>query len=151
MAKSQYYLYNFFSNNNEISIYYLNDGTVTGQREGSMFIFATVNGDIGHEEYRRLVGKITVLDEASVVYSFYVGSNACVGNSDGSQIYCLDIECSLDERWLKNIEFEMEDVTPDGYARIFGDLGVAYAAPRIVSADTIVLDIPGCGWGKALD
>lgn len=60
MAKSQYYLYNFFSNNNEISIYYLNDGTVTGQRGGSMFIFATVNGDIGHEEYRRLVGKITV-------------------------------------------------------------------------------------------
>ena len=57
----------------------------------------------------------------------------------------------MDERWLKNIEFEMEDVTPDGYARIFGDLGVAYAAPRIVSADTIVLDIPGCGWGKALD
>lgn len=123
------------------------DGTITGLREGVTRLSVNISGDIGHESYQAQLGRITVLDETAVVYGFHrpgaweMASSKVAkldaANSDGTQTYKIEFDCSLDQRWLDhNVAFEAEDMTPPAYARMFEDLEVPYAAPELTLTDT---------------
>ncbi len=119
------------------------DGTITGLRTGTIYIYLTASGDDNHYAcIDRYVGRLSVMQEEASAYGFDVNSwssndtyKKSISNSrndDGTNIYRAYFLCNAEEKWLdNNISFAVEDVTPTAYANVFVDLGVAYEEPEI--------------------
>ncbi len=53
-------------------------------------------------------------------------------NTDGTNTYDVDFFCNGSEYWInKNVTFEVEDVTPKAYAKMYSDMGIKYQAPSL--------------------
>ncbi len=53
-------------------------------------------------------------------------------NTDGTNTYDVDFFCNGSEYWInKNVTFEVEDVTPKAYAKMYLDMGIKYQAPSL--------------------
>lgn len=120
------------------------DGTITGLKTGITDIYLTASGDRNHYgPANYYVGKVGVMHEEASAYGFdtrgwgkekykICASYDSIREEDGSNTYRARFRCNADEKWLdENIIFEVEDVTPKAYAKVFEDLGVAYEKPEI--------------------
>ncbi len=53
-------------------------------------------------------------------------------NTDGTNTYDVDFFCNGSEYWINNnVTFEVEDVTPKAYAKMYLDMGIKYQAPSL--------------------
>ncbi len=53
-------------------------------------------------------------------------------NTDGTNTYDVDFFCNGSEYWINNnVTFEVEDVTPKAYAKMYSDMGIKYQAPSL--------------------
>lgn len=119
-----------------------NDGTITGLSTGITGIYMTASGDKNHyAQVDYYVGRVSVMHEEASAYGFnvdvwgpkdlYKVSRINSREEDGSNTYQSYFMCNADEKWLDGISFEVKDVTPKAYAKVFEDLGIAYGKPEI--------------------
>lgn len=53
-------------------------------------------------------------------------------NSDGTNTYSANFYCDGSEYWINhNVTFEVKDVTPAAYAKMYSDMGIKYQAPTL--------------------
>lgn len=119
-----------------------NDGTLTGLSTGTTSIYMSAAGDGNHNgKDAYYVGWVSVMHEEATAYGFHIDvsspydsykkSRINSRNEDGTNTYQCYFMCNADKKWLDQISFEAEDVTPRAYAKVFEDLGVAYGKPEI--------------------
>lgn len=119
------------------------DGTITGLKTGLVNISITAKGDENHYEYKPdNYNRVQVIQEEASAYGFPVniqstgdkrykdrGASGYVEN-DGTIAYdTVRFDCNSDANWLKDVTFQVEDVTPKAYKTMFQDMGVDCSTP----------------------
>ncbi len=91
--------------------------------------------------------KVNESKKSASVYGFTVTAytdkstfknNGCNSrNIDGTNTYNVDFYCNGSEYWINhNVAFEVEDVTPIAYAKMYSDMGIKYQAPSLEVASS---------------
>ena len=124
------------------------DGVITPISSGRTSVYVSTTGDNHYGGYSNwYLGKISVLyeDATACGFSIFSWSSKTTYKSriqesrqnDGSNIYDTMFLCNSNEKWIEDhITFEVEDVTPTAYAKMFNDMGIVYQEPKITALDS---------------
>lgn len=119
------------------------DGTVTGQKTGWADIYLNASGDETHLPAEKItVGRVIISSKEATAYGFCGGltgpykkeSYDDARNADGTASLAVRFYCNAVETWIdEHVVFEAQDVTANAYAKMFADMGLSPADPKIVS------------------
>ena len=110
------------------------DGTITGLKPGYTYINVSSRSDGNHKGHSETVGPILVGNREPRECKFY-SSLQDIRTEDGGSTFVRFLECDAVASWLDDVEYEVKDVTPPVWAKVYADLGVPHTEPSLTVSD----------------
>lgn len=110
------------------------DGTITGLKPGCTYINVSAKSDGNHKGHSETVGPLVVGNREPKSCKFY-SSAKDMRTEDGGSTFVRYLQCDAAAPWLDDVEYEVKDVTPPAWAKVYADLGVPHSEPSLTVTD----------------